>query len=221
MSADAGTERTFVMVDLAGFTALTEAHGDLQAADLAVGFAEVARDCLGPEDRMVKTIGDAVLLACAGPAEGLRVVADLLAAGYRSEGFPLARAGLHHGTAVERDGDWFGAAVNLTARIAGRAAGGQVLATEAVARAADQAGYPIVEQGAANLRNVTEPVALWEIVLHQTPADHALDPVCRMLVSRTAVAGTVRHGGVEYRFCSLDCVSRFAADPGRYAGAGG
>jgi class 3 adenylate cyclase len=53
---------TFCFIDLAGFTALTEAHGDEDAADLATSFAVLARSALAPGDQLVKTIGDAVLL---------------------------------------------------------------------------------------------------------------------------------------------------------------
>jgi len=40
------------------------------------------------------------------------------------------RAGLHHGAAVQRDGNLFGAAVNLAARVAAEAHAGVIGATE-------------------------------------------------------------------------------------------
>src|SRR5690349_19479113 len=55
-------QATFAFVDLAGFTALTEAQGDEDAADVAVRFATLARAALAPGDRLIKTIGDAVLV---------------------------------------------------------------------------------------------------------------------------------------------------------------
>lgn len=58
-----GSERTFVMIDLAGFAALTEAHGDDYAAD----FADLARANLGPEGHFVKALADAVLPRRAEP----------------------------------------------------------------------------------------------------------------------------------------------------------
>jgi adenylate cyclase len=44
-------------------------------------------------------------------------------------GAPAVRVGLHHASAIERDGDYFGAAVNLAARVSGVAIGGEVLLT--------------------------------------------------------------------------------------------
>jgi adenylate cyclase len=48
---------------------------------------------------------------------GLRITHELM----RGHGAPAVRAGLYHGPAIERDGDYFGAAVNLAARVSGGA----------------------------------------------------------------------------------------------------
>src|SRR5262249_57730431 len=64
-------ERTFSFVDLAGFAALTEAHGDLDAVDLLDRFIGLVPEALSPGDEMVKSIGDALLLASPGPAPAL------------------------------------------------------------------------------------------------------------------------------------------------------
>jgi hypothetical protein len=60
-------ERTFAFVDLAGFTALTEAHGDAEALDAIRAFRERALACLADDAHLVKTIGDALLLAFPEP----------------------------------------------------------------------------------------------------------------------------------------------------------
>lgn len=212
-------EWTFAMIDLAGFTALTEAHGDHQAADLAIGFEELARERLGQGDRLVKPIGDAVLLASPSPASALRLVRSILEGCNALPDFPIARAGLHHGPAVERGTDMFGSAVNLTARVAGQAAGGQVLATSDVAVAARQADIPVRSVGTLALRNVLQPHELFDLQLCPSPSVVGIDPVCRMKVALDAAAGSLRHREQEYWFCSLDCASAFATDPNRYADA--
>lgn len=206
-------EWTFALVDLAGFTALTETHGDDRAADLAVEFAELARALLEPGDRLIKTLGDAVLLASAGPSSGLRLVRRILETGYRRNGFPIARVGLHHGPAVERDEDMFGAAINLTARVAAQAAGGQVLATAALLDAAKEAGVATMSLGTFDLRNVASPIELFDVALHPPPAGGSVDPVCRMHVERARSAGRLRHGEADFWFCSLECAAKFAASP--------
>lgn len=80
------------MVHLAGYTALTETHGDEHATELAVGFASLAAGCLGDGDRLIKPIGDVVLLASPTPKAGIALVSRLLESTTRLEGLP-ARAG--------------------------------------------------------------------------------------------------------------------------------
>ncbi len=210
------SEWTFAMIDLAGFTALTEAHGDDQAADLATEFAHMAQDRLSAGDRLVKPIGDAVLLASPDPNAGLALVKGILEDCNRLPDFPIARAGLHHGSAVDRGEDMFGAAVNLTARVAGQASGGQVLATSRVAEAARRAGIDARSVGTVELRNVTHPQELFELGLCPVPTVVGIDPVCRMKVAHDAAAAMLRHGGVEYWFCSHDCAATFLQDPQRH-----
>src|SRR5216684_2285701 len=52
--------------------------------------------------------------------------------------FPTVRVGIHTGPAVERGGDWFGASVNLAARVSGAAAGGEALLTDVTRDAAGE-----------------------------------------------------------------------------------
>ena len=214
------TERTVAFVDLAGFTALTDVHGDQAALDLVDGFTETARDAAtGAGAELVKTIGDAVMLAAPAPEAGIDAVRQLFEASYATEAFPEPRAGLHHGPVIARDGDYFGSTVNLAARVASRAGSGQALGTSTVLEAASRAGIDTVEIGTHQLRNVMEPIELWVIELCPTHVDLSVDPVCRMRIGCQAAVGRVRHGGIEYRFCSLACVSAFAADPEAYVAA--
>jgi adenylate cyclase len=198
-------EWAFAMVDLAGFTAPTESHGDAHAADLATEFEAIARDSLAEADRFVKAIGDVVLLASPTPLGGLRLVDRILTSCRDQAGFLITRTGLHHGPAIQRGDDFFGATVNLTARLASHASGGQVLGTTVIAEAARTRGNVTRELGEISFKNVTTPVAVHELDLG-TPIDtvESIDPVCRMRVAHTTAAGYLRHEGSEYWFCSLD-----------------
>ncbi len=211
---------TFLFADLAGFTALTEAHGDEQAADLAHEFSRAASALLprhGAE--LVKTIGDALMLRVDRPADaiklGLALTLDLMA----ECGYPAIRVGMHHGPAVHRDGDWFGATVNLAARVSGLAHGGEVLLTDATRESAGRVeGVRFDAHGIHQLRNVTEPVTVFAAIAEKrAQRELVIDPVCRMAVDPHGAAGTLVHNGRRYRFCSLDCAARFAGDPELYA----
>ena len=205
--------RTFALLDIAGFTALTETHGDDQAGDLAVRFIEVTRGHLRDGDRLIKTMGDAVLVATPDPSAAIGLVTRIVESCYAIPDFPVVRGGLHHGPAVERGDDMFGSAINLTARVAAQAAGEQILATEDVAASARDSSVEVEALGEFALRNVQGLVGLWELRLHDAPSDRRVDPVCRMGVARERAAGTLVFDGAEYWFCSLGCAGRFTAAP--------
>lgn len=215
--ADDTVEATFAFVDLAGFTALTEAHGDMEAVALLDRFEALATAALGRDDRLVKTIGDALMLVFPGADAAVAATTRLFAALGETE-LPVARAGLHHGPAIEHNGDYLGAAVNLTARVAGQAHGAQVLATAGVADAARATGVSVVDLGCFELRHIAEHVELFQLDVCPADAGTVIDPVCRMQVARAAAAGRLRHDDRDYWFCSLECAAAFAADPARVTG---
>ena len=164
-AADAASA-TFLFADIAGYTALTEAHGDEQAADLVGMFFDAVSEEL-PKwgGTHVKTIGDALMLRIPDPAKavllGLRISRELL----RGHGAPAVSVGLHDGPAIERDGDYFGATVNLAARVAAVAAGGEVLLTAQTAALAPALESIFYEpRGRQTLRNIREPVELFAAI---------------------------------------------------------
>jgi class 3 adenylate cyclase/YHS domain-containing protein len=217
----ASVTTTFVFADIAGFTALTETHGDEEAATLVADFCEYVRAELPAAGASeVKTIGDAVMLSVPEPAAainlGLRITNELSG----GHGAPAVRVGLHHGPAVERNGDYFGATVNLAARVSAEASGGEVLLTaHTAALAPDLDGVLYEPRGRQALRNVREPVELFAAVRAGGVSGEALpcDPVCRMAVDPDRAAGRLTYNGSAYFFCTLACAGEFAADPERFA----
>lgn len=118
-------EVTVAFVDLAGYSVLTEACGDREAAQLATRLVELAHTALQPGVRVVKTIGDAVMLAADTPAQMTATIIDLADRVAGEDGFLPIRAGIHHGPAIARGGDFFGHVVNIAARITALAGAGQ------------------------------------------------------------------------------------------------
>ncbi len=214
MSTD--VEATFGFIDLAGFTALTESHGDRTAAALLDRFEDLVRTAIGADDRVVKMIGDAAMIAFPDPRAAVTATQRFYEAALAESGFPIPRAGLHHGPAIARGDDYIGAAVNLAARVAAQAHGGQVLATDTVAGVARELGVGVTELGAFTLRNVAEPVNLFDLEVVAGDDAMTIDPVCRMQVRRDDAAGRLRHGDHAFWFCSLECAAQFAANPDAY-----
>src|SRR5438105_5402145 len=125
-----GPHHTFVFADIAGFTTFTAEHGDHAAADLATRFCyEVSRLAAGHKAQTIKAIGDAVMVRAATAPTAVEMALAVLDELSERGGFPAIRIGMHTGPAVERGGDWFGATVNLAARVAAAARGGEVLIT--------------------------------------------------------------------------------------------
>ena len=77
------------------------------------------------------------------------------------------RMGVHTGEAEERGGDYFGPAVNRAARLMSEATGGQVfvsLSTAEVVRDRLPEGLTLVELGERNLRSLTRPERVFELI---------------------------------------------------------
>lgn len=208
--------RAFGFVDLAGFTALAEAHGDAGAADVAGLLIRLTRRTLEPTAELVKSLGDAVMLAAPQAQALLDSVAGLAGLCGTVNDFPMLRGGLHHGTAQEKGGDYFGRAVNVASRVAGRARAGEILLTEQFLTALkERPDLPLTSLGPVRLRGVLAPVDVHAWTLDHE--HHPVDPVCRMRV--TTPAGTLRYGGWDYVFCSLECAGLFTANPANYVTA--
>jgi len=211
------SHKVVAFADLAGYTALTEAHGDEDAADVAARFYDLTAHCLLSDVHLVKPIGDAVMLAGSVADAVLTTVLRLNGAVEAQPGFPSMRTGLHAGPVVERDLDLFGATVNIAARVAAHARAGQILCTRSV-RDAIGGGLPLrfLDPTLVRLRNVVEPIEIFEVVADGPPSSHEeLDPVCRMHVSRRS-AIRAEHASRTHYFCSERCRELFVQAPEVY-----
>ena len=119
--------------DLAGYTRLTEEAGEDEAVDIIERFVEAVAHTLPEDARIIKTIGDEVMVVASDAAALLD-----WAVGFQAlhEERPLPRIGIHQGLTLYRDGDYYGREVNLAARVGARAAGGEVLVTRPLVDAA-------------------------------------------------------------------------------------
>ena len=210
---------TFLFADLSGFTALTEAHGDIEAAELVGTFNEVVRGLLPVHSgEEIKTIGDAIMIRVPKAEEAVKLGLEIVHTFHLKPGFPVIHVGMHTGPAVQQGSDWLGASVNLAARVAGAAGGDEVLLTEATQDAVGEVdGVELESLGKIAFRNVVEPVHVYRA---HVPGPHLgglpIDPVCRMTVAPELRVGHLLHSGRQYSFCSLKCAAAFAGDPDRY-----
>ncbi|MGZ4310517.1 MAG: MerR family transcriptional regulator [Solirubrobacteraceae bacterium] len=133
-AVDLGRMRVAIaFADLTGYTRMTEEEGELSAVDAVERFVEAVEVTLPDEARIIKTIGDEVMIIGADAA----ALTDW-AVGFQTMQTerPLPRIAVHRGVALYRDGDYYGRDINIASRVAARSAGGEVLVTRRVVEVA-------------------------------------------------------------------------------------
>ena len=149
-------------VDVSDFTRLTAEGGDELGARTAVRLGELAGEVVRlHEGRVVKLLGDGVLLLFKDAGHAVRVSLDLVAAMDRA-GLPPAHGGVHAGAVVQRDGDVYGTTVNTASRVAAVAGRGSILVTDAVVAACEGSGLMFTPHGEVALKGLGAPIALSE-----------------------------------------------------------
>jgi adenylate cyclase len=164
---DLGRVRTAIaFADLAGYTRFTEEAGDEEALSLVERFVEGVSNTLPEDARVVKTIGDEVMVV----GHDIGALVDW-AVGFvgQFEERPEPRIGIHWGTSLYRDGDYFGREVNLASRVVARARGGEVLVTDAVVEAVRGSSHLRFEGiGEVKLKGFDEPRRLCRATRRRT-----------------------------------------------------
>ncbi len=195
-------------VDLVQFTALTDVHGDIVGAEAATALSEMAVDLEDTSRRVVKSIGDGVLVEAATCADGIAAVVDLME-GVHERGLDV-RAGLDWGPVVRRGDDVFGRTVNLASRLAAFARPGRIAMTRVVALEAGVGELPVTPLGPVDVRGFRQAIE----VFSADPCSHVgrwfADPVCGMRVD-AAAAFTLSQEGHEFGFCSKRCADAFTS----------
>jgi class 3 adenylate cyclase/YHS domain-containing protein len=201
-------------IDLAGFSAITDVFGDEAAVAVLDVFEGLVGGSLEEGGRMVKWIGDEVMLAFPDPDTALRALARLLPACRAESRLPLTRAGLHYGSVIPRGSDFFGATVNIASRITALSSPGRLLATRPIAEVAESKGVSVEALGPVALRSVAEKVRLFSIQIAEVVNTAWIDPVCKMHAPYSAYP---RARPAEIWFCSPQCEEAFRRSPETYS----
>lgn len=169
---------TFLFSDIEGSTQRWETHR--KAMDVAMkrhdAHLRAAMESHG--GYVFKTVGDAFCVVFARASDAVAACVDVQRA-LGAEDFSAVeglrvRCALHTGEAVERNGDYFGPAVNRVARLMSIGHGGQVLVsgvTRELAHADLPGGATLMDQGLQRLRDLTEPEHVWQLSIEGLPTD--------------------------------------------------
>jgi adenylate cyclase len=168
MEAEVGSEEhgvgrmrvAIAFADLAGYTQLTETRGDLHALDVVDRFIASVTATLPDDARVIKTIGDEVMVVGPDPAALANWAVRL---GERLADDSRPRAAVHYGYAQYREGDYFGREVNLAARVQAESGAGEVLVTRPVVDAAGS-GLRVEPLPDVRLRGFSEPTEVFRVL---------------------------------------------------------
>jgi class 3 adenylate cyclase len=153
-------EVSILFCDLKDFTAFADRHGDSAAIGMIEEFTAVVTQQRGEDARLSELLGDGFMLVYPEPSDAVRATIRIMAA-MRSADRPSIHASIHHGAAVPWQGDYFGTAVNLAARLLAFAEGDELLATAPVVERCSEFAWDRV--GRHQLRGVSGDVELFRL----------------------------------------------------------
>jgi class 3 adenylate cyclase len=171
LSDEAGGVRTFLIADVRGYSRFTEEYGDEAAAQLSARFACLVEDEVEAHGgQLVEIRGDEALTVFESARQAIRAAVDLqgqFEAATEADGdLPIkVGIGIDSGEAVQLpDGTFRGAALNVAARLCGRAHGGEVIISEATSRLAGRlGGLHYSDRGRVRLKNISDPIHVYKV----------------------------------------------------------
>ena len=159
---------TVLFTDIVGHTEMMQRLGDAKGRAVLREHERITRETLkqhgGAE---VKTDGDSFMASFASVSSAVEcgVALQRAFAEYSSAGDEpiVVRIGLNVGEPIEEEGDYFGSAVILGARIKDQAGGGEILVPEAVRHLLAGKDFLFADRGETALRGFEDPVRLYEV----------------------------------------------------------
>ena len=169
---------TFLFTDLEGSTQRWETHREAMKSAVARHDVLVRAAIEHHRGYVFKTVGDAFYAAFRSPSDAINGAIDaqraLTTEDFSAVGGLRARIGIHTGYADERDGDYFGPAVNRVARLMAIGHGGQVLLS-ATTRELVHGDLPgsasLTDLGSHRLKDLTHAEQVWQLTGAGLPSD--------------------------------------------------
>lgn len=177
-----------LIADLSGYTALTETHGASAAADIIDKYIEMVKDSLAGDSHFQERTGDEVMIVSESADHLLATANNLLQYTSGENNFLQVHGGLHYGKILNRNNNYFGTTLNLTARIANKANPGSFWCSRDYVDALQHpTSFTFHSKGKQDFKNITEEYEVYELVSENQPQFH-IDPICKMQIDHTRKA---------------------------------
>lgn len=190
--------------DLSGYTALTETHGAVSAADLIDKYVAIAEECLVGDSHLQERTGDELMIVSTTPDILLATAIRIINATSNEHNFLQVHGGLHYGKVHKRRDSYFGSTINLTSRIAAKASPGTYWCSKEFIESLTKPQIELPSMGKHSFKNITGHMELYELS-SENKSTVFIDSVCRMLILDTNKA--IKHPTLENMFfCSSTCL---------------
>ncbi|WP_153799490.1 adenylate/guanylate cyclase domain-containing protein [Foetidibacter luteolus] len=199
-----------LIADLSGYTALTETHGPVTAADLIDRYVQIAEKCLVGGSSIHERRGDEIMFVSDCPEMLLATALKLEANTVCEENFLQVHGGLHFGKVLKRADSYFGSAINLASRIAAKASPGTFWCSDDfIGSIEDKSVCGFLSKGNHTFKNISGAKEVFELQVERLSSS-SIDPVCRMLiVDRQKAIYSPDNAG--HYFCSAQCAELYHA----------
>lgn len=197
-----------LIADLSGYTALTETHGASAAADIIDKYVEMVKDSLVGDSHFHERTGDEVMIVSSSADHLLATANNLLQYTAGENNFLQVHGGLHYGKTLNRNNNYFGTTINLTARIAKKASPGSFWCSrEYVNTLLQTTPFTFRSKGKQGFKNVSEEQEVYELISAE-PAQIYIDPVCKMQITHKENA-TPHPDRSNIFFCHQSCLDTY------------
>ncbi|WP_100611483.1 adenylate/guanylate cyclase domain-containing protein [Confluentibacter lentus] len=194
-----------LMSDLSGYTALTEVHGAVSAADLIDRYIEIIKECLVDDCHLQERTGDEVMVVSSNPDFLLATAVRIINSTSNEHNFLQVHGGIHYGKVLTRHNSYFGTTINLTSRIAAKASPGTFWCSEAFIESLfDKSLFKLQSMGKHTFKNISGVMEMYEL-RSECKNKVFIDSVCRMLI--LDIVQATKHPKLEnIFFCSPACL---------------
>lgn len=172
---------TFLFTDIVGSTAMTQRLGNAGAQKAVRAHNDAVRGAIQKfNGREVKHTGDGIMATFpddpSAVAASIQMLQGIAAHNQASPDVPVEiRIGVNTGEAVEEENDFFGQAVQMTARICDKAADGHAWVSDVVLEACKGQRFGFLPRGEFEMKGIEKPKPLYEIAWTDAHRDELAD----------------------------------------------